>query len=310
MDCTGIYKADVGIKDGKISGIGKSGNPHIMDGVTPGMIVGASTEAIAGEGLILTAGGIDSHIHFISPTQVRTARAGRHTAIIITMNELKRLYMLQICDSLFPIGAFTLSNGLETYVQRGAVHSPETLAAYLADYLALAPYQELGVAALAMQYASELENWQRLDRLYTACRAPMEVRQGSAKLCMRLIKAAEQIAPVESLREYRACIADGTCTGQHPIAVGLFAAAHKVKMQEALSIYGYSLLSGLTTHAAKCVPLRQLEAQRVLRESFPRLLDAVQTALSVTEDEIGIGGPAFDIFAMQHETLYSRLYMS
>ena len=226
------------------------------------------------------------------------------------MNELKRLYMLQICDSLFPIGAFTLSNGLETYVQRGAVHSPETLAAYLADYLALAPYQELGVAALAMQYASELENWQRLDRLYTACRAPMEVRQGSAKLCMRLIKAAEQIAPVESLREYRACIADGTCTGQHPIAVGLFAAAHKVKMQEALSIYGYSLLSGLTTHAAKCVPLRQLEAQRVLRESFPRLLDAVQTALSVTEDEIGIGGPAFDILAMQHETLYSRLYMS
>ena len=49
------------------------------------------------------------------------------------MNELKRLYMLQICDSLFPIGAFTLSNGLETYVQRGVVHSPETLAAYLAD---------------------------------------------------------------------------------------------------------------------------------------------------------------------------------
>ena len=80
--------------------------------------------------------------------------------------------------------------------------------------------------------------------------------------------------------------------------------------QEALSIYGYSLLSGLTTHAAKCVPLRQLEAQRVLRESFPQLLEAVRTALSVTEDEIGVGGPAFDIFAMQHETLYSRLYMS
>ena len=136
------------------------------------------------------------------------------------MNELKRLYMLQICDSLFPIGAFTLSNGLETYVQRGAVHSPETLAAYLTDYLALAPYQELGVAALAMQYAPEPEAWQRLDRLYTAYRAPMEVRQGSTKLCMRLMKAAEQIAPVESLREYRACIADGVCTGQHPIAVG------------------------------------------------------------------------------------------
>lgn len=73
IDVAGIYKADIGIKDGKISGIGKAGNPHIMDGVTEGMIIGASTEALAGEGLIVTAGGIDTHIHFISPTQIHTA---------------------------------------------------------------------------------------------------------------------------------------------------------------------------------------------------------------------------------------------
>ena len=72
----------------------------------------------------------------------------------------------------------------------------------------------------------------------------MEVRQGSAKLCMRLIKAAEQIAPVESLREYRSCIADGVCTGQHPVAVGLFAAAHEVDGKEALSIYVIDVAQG------------------------------------------------------------------
>lgn len=82
VDCTGIYKADVGIKYGKIAGIGKAGNPHTMDGVTPGMVIGAATEAIAGEGLILTAGGIDSHIHFISPTQVRTALYSGVTTMI------------------------------------------------------------------------------------------------------------------------------------------------------------------------------------------------------------------------------------
>lgn len=70
LDYTGIIKADIGIKDGKIVGIGKAGNPNIMDGVTPGMTVGASTEALAGEGMIVTAGGIDSHIHFIAPQQV------------------------------------------------------------------------------------------------------------------------------------------------------------------------------------------------------------------------------------------------
>lgn len=82
IDSTGIYKADIGIKDGKICGIGKSGNPDIMDGVTPSLVFGAGTEAIAGEGLILTAGGIDTHIHFISPTQIETALYSGVTTMI------------------------------------------------------------------------------------------------------------------------------------------------------------------------------------------------------------------------------------
>ena len=67
IDHWGIVKADIGIKDGRIAGIGKAGNPDIMDGVDPGMIIGASTEVHGGAGLIATAGGIDSHIHFICP---------------------------------------------------------------------------------------------------------------------------------------------------------------------------------------------------------------------------------------------------
>lgn len=67
VDYTGIVKADVGIKDGLIVGVGKAGNPDVMEGVTPGLIVGVNTEAIAGEGSILTAGGLDTHIHFICP---------------------------------------------------------------------------------------------------------------------------------------------------------------------------------------------------------------------------------------------------
>lgn len=82
IDVTGIIKADIGIKNGKIVGIGKAGNPDIMDGVTPGMVVGASTEALAGEGLIVTAGGIDTHIHFISPSQIDTALFSGVTTMI------------------------------------------------------------------------------------------------------------------------------------------------------------------------------------------------------------------------------------
>jgi urease subunit alpha len=82
VDWTGIYKADVGIKDGRIVGIGKAGNPKVMGGVTPGMIIGVTTEAIAGEGHILTAGGIDAHIHFICPQQAHEAIASGITTFI------------------------------------------------------------------------------------------------------------------------------------------------------------------------------------------------------------------------------------
>jgi urease subunit alpha len=82
LDHTGVYKADIGIKDRKIKAIGKAGNPDMMAGVTPGMIVGVATEVIAGEGMILTAGGIDSHIHFIAPQQVDEAIASGLTTMI------------------------------------------------------------------------------------------------------------------------------------------------------------------------------------------------------------------------------------
>jgi urease subunit alpha len=68
VDHTGIYKADVGLRDGRIAGIGKAGNPDTQPGVS--IIIGPSTEAIAGEGRILTAGGMDAHNHFIAPQQI------------------------------------------------------------------------------------------------------------------------------------------------------------------------------------------------------------------------------------------------
>ncbi len=79
---SGIVKADIGIKNGRIAGIGKAGNPDTMDGVTPGMVIGASTEALAAEGLLVTAGGIDTHIHFISPQQIDTALFSGITTMI------------------------------------------------------------------------------------------------------------------------------------------------------------------------------------------------------------------------------------
>src|SRR6186713_1076334 len=82
IDHWGIVKADIGIKDGRIAGIGRAGNPDTMDGIDPGMVIGASTEVHGGAGLIATAGGIDTHIHFICPQQIDHALYSGITTMI------------------------------------------------------------------------------------------------------------------------------------------------------------------------------------------------------------------------------------
>ncbi|CAM1504459.1 Fc.00g020500.m01.CDS01 [Cosmosporella sp. VM-42] len=114
VDWSGIYKADIGVKDGMIVGIGKAGNPDVMDGVTEGMVVGSCTDVVAGEGKIITAGGIDTHIHFICPQQAYEAIASGITTMLgggtgpsagtnattCTPGKNYMRQMLQACDTL------------------------------------------------------------------------------------------------------------------------------------------------------------------------------------------------------------------
>ena len=81
LDHWGIVRADVGIRDGRIAGIGRSGNPDIADGVDPALVIGPGTDVISGEGKILTAGGFDSHVHFLSPSQIAEALAAGLTTL-------------------------------------------------------------------------------------------------------------------------------------------------------------------------------------------------------------------------------------
>ena len=139
LDWWGIIKADIGIKDGKIYKIGKAGNPQIQDNVD--IIIGAATEVVAGEGHIVTAGGIDSHIHFICPQQIETAIASGITTMIgggtgpatgtnattCTPGAWNIWRMLQAADA-FPMnlgflgkGNSAKPEGLEEQVQAGAM---------------------------------------------------------------------------------------------------------------------------------------------------------------------------------------------
>ncbi len=141
VDHWGIVKADIGIRGGRIVAVGKAGNPDIMDGVTPGIVVGAGTEVIAGEGKIVTAGGIDSHVHFICPQLVWAALSGGLTTLLgggtgpaagsnattCTPGPWNMDRMLQAADA-FPVNLGFLGKGnasfpepLREQIERGAI---------------------------------------------------------------------------------------------------------------------------------------------------------------------------------------------
>ncbi|SHK81156.1 urease accessory protein UreF [Fibrobacter sp. UWEL] len=229
---------------------------------------------------------------------------------------LATLRMIQVCDSLFPIGAFTLSNGLETLIANRTITNGTSLEEYVSSFLKILPYNDLGVMTLSYDHAQDMDYIKNLDRFSMALKAPEEVRTGSRKLCSRFLKiyqefegASQQGYP--SLDTYREEVLNtGSCIGNHSIAVGLFAKDIGLSKDEAASIYTYSLLNAIVTNGVKMIPLSQMVGQKILSESQKKILEAVQRASTLEIEDLGVGGTGIDIAGMKHEELYSRLYMS
>ncbi|WP_309057146.1 urease subunit alpha [Streptomyces sp.] len=134
IDHWGVVKADIGIRDGRITGIGKAGNPDTMDGVRPGLVIGPETEIVVGNGRIVTAGAVDTHIHFISPTVVEQALATGVTTLVgggtgpaegskattVTPGPWHMARMFEALDT-FPVNIGLLGKG--NTMSRPALHS-------------------------------------------------------------------------------------------------------------------------------------------------------------------------------------------
>lgn len=225
--------------------------------------------------------------------------------ILIVMNN-GYLKLMQALDSLFPIGTFTLSNGMETYVQKNIVTDMQSLSEFLNSYIYVLPFNDLGFAAKSAQNVDFI----LLDELCTTSKSPMEIREGSRKLCARFLKLENSMEDYPLLNSYAEAIAKNKCTGHHSIAIGLFISDIKMELNQGLEMYCYSILSAMVNHAVKLVPMRQLDGQKCLCNAIKNIPFAVKKALKTDIQDLGIGGMGFDLRSMQHEKLYSRLYIS
>lgn len=228
------------------------------------------------------------------------------------MEVRKKLLLLQITDSAFPIGAYSHSFGLETYIQKGMVKSREEAWNYIRQSIRYSlTFTELLGMRLACQAAcrGDLEEVFKTEQYLLAARTPREVREGSQKLAARFIKTAGQLLNEDEKLLFSRYGGEGN---RHMVntAYGVFCAAAGIEIREALTCYLYSQVSAMAVNCVKAVPLSQTDGQQLLARSHALQEEAVARAMEADAKLLGLSMPGFDIRCMQHETLYSRLYMS
>jgi urease accessory protein len=229
------------------------------------------------------------------------------------MNNSRLLSLLQLSDPTLPIGGFSHSSGLETYVQHGIVKEKESAKDFIVSQLSQNIfYTDAAFVSLAYKAAeaSDMETLVGLDEECTAVKLPKEMRQMSQKLGLRLGKIFLPLCKDERADAYQRKVKSGESTGHYAVVFGLYAAVLNIPKKEALAAFFYNAAVGMATNSVKLVPLGQQDGQEILF-SLHSLIDELATkALTPNKELIGFCCTGFDIRCMQHERLYSRLYMS
>ena len=223
-------------------------------------------------------------------------------------------YLLQITDSSFPIGAFSHSYGLETYTQQLIVNDERSSRLFLENTLKYNTlFNDAAFVVWAYRYGEEndINLLLQLDQEVSALKTAVEIRTASKKLAIRFLRVIaifEMDGP--SLSAYAEAIFTQKTEGHFALVFGLYCQQSGISIENALTAFYYNTASSIVTNCAKLIPLSQMTGQRLLFQTQPLIAELVLRTMELSRDDIGRTTPEFDLKTMQHQNLYSRLYMS
>lgn len=226
----------------------------------------------------------------------------------------KKYLLLQINDALFPIGAYSHSFGLETFIQKNLVYNYDTAFNYIRNKLNLdILYSELLPIKLAYKYcySNNLDKIIELEEILEASRIPSEIRAANNKLGSRFIKTILNLDITYDRDMFNRYVnARKGHTVNYAIAYGVFCASCNIELNESIERFIYSQTSAIVTNCVKTIPLSQSEGQKLLTSCHIIFEYILSKLNNIEEDMLCLSTTSFDIRCIEHEALYSRLYMS
>ena len=218
--------------------------------------------------------------------------------------------LLQLNDATFPIGSYTHSWGLETFVQKGIIRDAQTAESYFRSELESNFLTNDFLCARLSYEAAEKSDWkaiQEIDEIYNASKNAKEIREGSKKLAARFIKTVNLWGRAENLES---TAGNPYIPNHFPAVYGSHCALSKISEDEALKAFLYSQISARVVTAVKLVPLSQSQGQKILHSLFTLFGEILEKVMRLSKDDLCRSSPQSEILSMQHEFLYTRLYMS
>ncbi|MDC3415893.1 urease accessory protein UreF [Aquibacillus salsiterrae] len=223
------------------------------------------------------------------------------------------LYLMHIHDSAFPIGSYTQSFGMETYIQSDDILTKQKLFSFLKAYVS---ENLLFTDAIFVKEAYEHfqnDDWNAIVRLENICDASKnatETREASKMMGKQFLRGILPVFPDEGLTKWKAALDNGQVKGHFPIVYSLYTLKMAFDLFTTILTYLYSSTISLVHNGVRAIPLGQKAGIEIIHKLIPEIIEAAKKAMNLNLDDLSNHAVGLEIASMQHAYLHSRLFIS